>query len=133
MKTMIRGLTLVSVILLAAGMAGAAQSPDRWELLGQREVDFRNDHDQIDVGRSEGRYRQIEVRVKNAPIEVSNMVVTFGNGETFKPKLRHKFAEGTGSRIIDLPGERRTIKRIDFNYKSINRREGKGTVEVRGR
>ena len=133
MKTMIRGLTLVSLILLAAGMAGAAQSPDRWELLGQREVDFRNDHDQIDVGRSEGRYRQIEVRVKNAPIEVSNMVVTFGNDETFKPKLRHKFTEGSGSRIIDLPGERRTIKRIDFNYKSINRREGKGTVEVRGR
>jgi hypothetical protein len=133
MKTMIRGLTLVSLMLLAAYMAGAAQSPDRWDLLGQREVDFRNDHDQIDVGRSEGRYRQSEVRVKNAPIEVSNMVVTFGNGETFKPKLRHKFAEGSGSRIIDLPGERRTIKRIDFNYKSINRREGKGTVEVRGR
>ena len=133
MKTMIRGLTLVSLILLAAGMAGAAQSPDRWELLGQREVDFRNDHDQIDVGRSEGRYRQIEVRVKNAPIEIYDMVVTFGNDETFKPKLRHKFTEGSGSRIIDLPGERRTIKRIDFNYKSINRREGKGTVEVRGR
>lgn len=133
MKTIIRGLTLVSLILLAACMAGAAQSPDRWELLGQREVDFRNDHDQIDVGRSEGRFRQIQVRVKNAPIEVFDMVVTFGNDETFKPKLRQKFTKGSGSRIVDLPGERRTIKRIDFNYKSINRREGKGTVEVLGR
>jgi hypothetical protein len=133
MKTMIRGLTLVSLILLTAFMAGAAQSPGRWELLGQREVDFKNDHDQIDVGRSEGRFKQLEVRVKNAPIEIHDMVVTFANDETFKPKLRHKFTEGSGSRIIDLPGERRTIKRIDFNYKSINRREGKGTVEVRGR
>jgi hypothetical protein len=114
-------------------MAGGAQSPDRCERLGQREVDFRNDHDQIDVGRSEGRFRQIEVRVKNAPIELYDMVVTFGNGETFKPKLRHKFTEGSGSRIIDLPGEHRAIKRIDFNYKSINSREGKGTVEVLGR
>ena len=131
MKTIIRGLTLV--ILLTACMVGAAQSPSRWELLGQREVDFRNDHDQIDVGRSEGRFKQLEVRVKNAPIEIHDMVVTFANDETFKPKLRHKFTEGSGSRIIDLPGERRTIKRIDFNYKSINRREGKGTVEVRGR
>ena len=133
MKTMIRGLTLVSLILLTACMVGAAQSPSRWELLGQRQVDFRNDHDQIDVGRSEGRFKQLEVRVKNAPIEIHDMVVTFANDETFKPKLRHKFTEGSGSRIIDLPGERRTIKRIDFNYKSINRREGKGTVEVRGR
>ena len=64
----------------------------------------------IDVSRSEGRFKQIAVRVKNAPIEVS---------DTF--------------RIIDIPGERRNIKRIDFNYKSINRREGKGTVEVLGR
>ena len=133
MKTIIRELTLVSLILLAAYMAGTAQSPDRWELLGQREVDFKNDHDHIDVGRSEGRFKQLEVRVKNAPIEIYDMVVTFCNDTTFKPKLRHKFAEGSGSRIIDLPGERRTIKRIDFNYKSINRREGKGTVEVRGR
>ncbi len=130
MKTIIRGLTLVSLILLTACMAGAAQSPNRWELLGQREVDFRNDHDQIDVGRSEGRFRQLEVRVKNALIEIFDMVVTLGNDETFKPKLRHRFTKGSGSQIIDLPGERRTIKRIDFNYKSINRREGKGTVEV---
>jgi hypothetical protein len=96
-------------------------------------VDFKNDHDQIDVGRKEGKFKQLEVRVKNAPIEVSNMVVTFGNDETFKPKLRYKFTEKSTSRVIDLPGERRTIKRIDFNYKSTNRREGKGTVEVLGR
>jgi hypothetical protein len=133
MKTMIRGLTLVSFILIAACVAGAAQSPGRWELLGQSEVDFKNDHDQIDVGRKEGKFKQLEVRVKNAPIEVSNMVVTFGNDETFKPKLRYKFTEKSTSRVIDLPGERRTIKRIDFNYKSTNRREGKGTVEVLGR
>jgi hypothetical protein len=130
MKTIIRGLTIVSLILLAAFTAGAARAPDRWESLGQREVDFRNDHDRIDVGRSEGRFRQIEIRVRNAPIEVSDMVVTFANNETFRPKMRHRFTEGSGSQIIDLPGERRTIKRIDFKYKSINRREGKGTVEV---
>ncbi len=34
------------------GLAAAAQTPGRWEILGQREVDFRNDHDQIDVGRN---------------------------------------------------------------------------------
>lgn len=133
MKTMIRGLTLVSLLLLVAAMAGAAQSPGRWQLLGQREVDFNNDHDQIDVGRAEGRFRQLEIRVKNAPIEISDMVVTMGNDETFKPKLRHRFTEKAMSRVIDLPGERRTIKRIDFHYKSINRREGKGIVEVYAR
>ena len=37
------------------------------------------------------------------------------------------------SPIIDIPGERRTLRRIDFHYQSINRRQGKGTVEVLGR
>ncbi len=61
------------------------------------------------------------------------MVVTFENNQTFKPTVRHRFDEGSGTRIIDLPGDRRAIKRIEFAYKSINRREGKGIVEVLGR
>jgi len=125
------GLAIFSLCLLAAGLAGGAA--DRWERLGEREVDFRGDHDQIEVGRSEGRYKQLQIKVKDAPIEISDMVVTFGNNEKFSPNLRHRFAEGTGSRTIDLPGERRTIKRIDFKYRSINRREGRGKVEVYGR
>jgi hypothetical protein len=66
-------------------------------------VDFKNDHDQIDVGRSEGRFKQLEVRVKNAPIEIYDMVVTCGNDTTFKHKLLYKFSEKSASRIIDLP------------------------------
>jgi hypothetical protein len=123
----------VFALVLMTGAAMAASSPARWERLGQREVDFKNDRDRIDVGRSEGRFRQLQIRVKNAPIEISDMVVTFGNDETFKPNLRHRFNEGSGARNIDLPGDRRTIKRIDFSYKSISRREGKGVVEVFGR
>jgi hypothetical protein len=61
----------------------------------------------IDVSRGAGRFKQIGVRVKNTLFEVSDLF----------PYHRH-------------PGERRTIKRIDFNDKSINRREGKRTVEV---
>jgi hypothetical protein len=126
-------LGVFSLCLLVSGLAAAAQTPGRWEVLGQREVDFRNDHDQIDVGRNEGQFKQLQLRVKDAPIEVTNMVVTFGNNQTFTPKIRHRFTEGTGTHVIDLPGERRTIKRIAFNYKSISRREGKGTLEVLAR
>jgi hypothetical protein len=132
MKTQFKTMA-VFLVLLVATIAGAAQKSGRWELLGQREVDFRKEHDRIDVGRHEGRFKQLEIRVKNAPIEIFDVVVTFGNDETFKPKVRHRFAEGSGTGIIDLPGERRTIKRIDFNYKSVNRREGKGVVAVLGR
>jgi hypothetical protein len=132
MKLFIKMIVVFALVLMT-GAAMAASSPARWERLGQREVDFKKDRDRIDVGRSEGRFRQLQIRVKNAPIEISDMVITFGNDQTFKPNLRHRFNEGSGTRTIDLPGERRSIKRIDFNYKSINRREGKGTVEVLAR
>ena len=126
-------LGMLSLCLMMSALAGAAQAQSRWESLGQRQVDFRNDHDQIDVGRSEGRFKQLQIRVKDAPIEVTRMVVTFANDQTFSPNIKHRFAEGSGTRVIDLPGDRRTIKRIDFDYKSISRREGKGTVEVLAR
>jgi hypothetical protein len=126
------GLSIFSLCLLATGLAGAADY-GRWERLGTREVDFGGDRDRIDVGRAEGRFRQLQIRVKDAPIEISNMVVTFANNEKFSPTLRHRFDKGSGTRIIDLPGERRAIKSIDFNYRSIHRRTGKGIVEVYGR
>jgi hypothetical protein len=125
--------TVVLVFLLVSTIAGAAQRSGRWELLGERQVDFRNDHDQIDVGRRGGPFKELQLRVKNAPIEIFNMVVTFENGQTFKPNLRHRFEKGSGSRVIDLPGERRIIKRIDFYYKSLSPRKGKGVVSVLGR
>jgi hypothetical protein len=123
-------LVIIALCLVATGYARAATS---WERLGARDVDFKNDRDTIEVGKSEGRFKQLQIRVKGAPIEMSDMVVTFGNGETFSPNLRERFAEGTGSKTIDLPGDRRNIRRIDFRYKSINRREGKGRVEVYAR
>jgi hypothetical protein len=62
-----------------------------------------------------------------------SMVVTFANNETFRPKLRHRFDEGSTSRVFDLPGDRRGIKRIDFDYRSVGRQKEKATVAVYGR
>src|ERR671918_681381 len=118
-------LGFLALSFLLPGPVGAAQDRERWELLGRQDVDFRGDRDRIEVGRHEGRFKQLQIRVQGAPVEIENMVVTFGNDEKFSPKLRHRFDEKTTSRVIDLPGDRRTIKRIDFNYRSVNRREGR--------
>ena len=123
-------LAIITIGLMVSGYASAATG---WERLGGREVDFKGDRDSIQVGKSEGRFKQLQIRVKDAPIEISDMVVIFGNDEEFRPNLRERFTEGSGSKTIDLPGDRRTIKRIDFRYRSISKREGKGRVEVYAR
>jgi hypothetical protein len=61
------------------------------------------------------------------------VVVTSPTIRPLAPKIRHEFSEGKGPASFDLPGDRRAIRRIDFDYKSISRREGKGTVEVLAR
>ncbi len=125
---------LIALFFFLNGTVGeAAQGRGDWELLGRQQVDFKRDHDRIDVGRREGRFRQLQSRVEGAPVEIRRMVVTFGNDEKFDPKVRRRFDKSSHSHVIDLPGDRRVIKRIDFDYLSPNRRAGKATVEVYGR
>jgi len=40
----------VSLFLRLAGLAGATHAAQGWEMLGRQDVDFKNDHDRIDVG-----------------------------------------------------------------------------------
>jgi hypothetical protein len=113
---------------------GPLGSRDRqgWELLGQSEADLKNDRDRIDVGRREGTFRELRILVRGGPLEISDMVVTFGDGKTFSPRIKQRFDENTTSQI-DLPGDRRTIRSVDFNYRSVDRREGRATVYLYGR
>jgi hypothetical protein len=105
----------------------------RWELLGERQADLKLDRDRIQVGRRDGRFRQLQLTVRGAPLEVYDMVVTFGNGQQYKPNLRFHFDERTTSRVIDLPGDTRVIKQVDFVYRTSARRQGKATISLYGR
>jgi hypothetical protein len=90
--------------------------PPDWQNLGERRVDGSHDHDTIVVGGGEGPFSAIQVRVKRSALVMHDIKVTFGNGEVFSPNVRLVFDENTRSRIIDLPGARRNIKRVDFRY-----------------
>jgi len=93
----------------------------------------QNGRDRIEVGRREGTFREIRVAVRGAPVEIYNVVVTFSDGNSFSPNLRQRFDENASSREIDLPGDRRVIRSVDFAYRSLNRREGRATVMLYGR
>ena len=90
-----------------------------YDLLGERMVDGAVDHDVIHVGRRDGRFRAIMLVVERAPVEIYDVVVTFGNGEHFEPRTRLAFGPDTRSRTIDLPGGSRVIQRVDFRYGNV--------------
>jgi hypothetical protein len=56
------------------------------------------------------------------------MVLTFSDDSTFSPNIQTRFDENSWSRNIDLPGDRRIIRSVDFTYRSVNRREGRATI-----
>ena len=100
----------------AARPAEAHAMRNGFVYLGERTVNGGVDHDVIHVGRKDGQFHEIMVVVERAPIEMFDLVVTFGNGERYEPKTRLMFGPDSTSRNIDLPGGARFIKRVDFRY-----------------
>jgi hypothetical protein len=139
MKLRYRGF-LALILLLAAGCVTSGRrgeqhwgGPAGWTRLGSAEANFNVDTDRIDVGESYGSFREIMIVVDGAPLEMRDVLVTFRDGTHFSPDLRERFEEGSRSRNIDLPRDKRVIRRIDFKYRSLDRRAGKAIVTVYGR
>lgn len=104
-----------------------------WEMLGMRKVNYSLDRDEIIITRAEGVFTALQIKVKKAPINMKKLVVTFGNGDVEEFELRNNFAAGSESRVIDLPGNKRVIKKVVFWYDTKNIANRKGIVELWGR
>ncbi len=98
---------LVSLVALAFifYIAPAAHAAD-WVYLGKAHVDGQHDHDNIEVGPAAGRYRALEIRVVNAPIEFDRVVVHYGNGQAETLQVRQFIRAGGHTRGIALQGDR---------------------------
>jgi hypothetical protein len=102
-------------------------------LLGEREVNFKADHDTISVGNYEGSFRSLSFRVEKNDIELYNLVITYGNGEKQRLETRLVFKEGSRSRRIDFAGGKRKVASIQFTYKTVGSwKDGKARVVVYG-
>jgi hypothetical protein len=103
-----------------------------WVMLGEQVVQGKRDRDTVAVGQREGRFTRLMVVVEDSDLELHSMEVEFANGEVFKPSLKHFFREDDRTRAIDLPGERRAIKRIMFRYGNLPG-QGRARVQIWGR
>lgn len=95
---------------------GRDLTPPRWDVLGERQVNGRVDRDAIQVGAEEGEFRAIQLKVTGSSLIMSEVKIVFENGQVFEPKTRLVFDKNTSTRVIDLPGNKRKIKRVEFRY-----------------
>ncbi len=89
------------------------------------------DRDTIAVGKKDGTFRAIAIVVEHSALEMFDLVITFGDGTTYSPNVRAVFGKDSASRVIDLPGDARFIKKVEFRYGNLPG-GGKAQVELWG-
>lgn len=106
----------------------AVERSSDWEKLGERWVHpGGRDHDTIAVTGHEGRFTKVRLVVQQSALELFDVKFTFGDGSDFSPETRLVFTRDESTRLIDLPGGARVIRRVDFRYRNL---PGGGRAQV---
>jgi hypothetical protein len=129
----------VAVYGLKGGGRGDGRGDGRgagWEELGCGNVGIKADRDSIKVGRREGRFSAIQLRVSGNKVNILDLKVIYGRGPPDDIRVRSEIRDGGETRPLDLKGERRVIDRVEMTYKiplGINLIKGPARVCVFGR
>ena len=126
-------LFLPLVLLTLLSFRSGIPAQGTWELLGTRLVNYGLDRDEIMVTAAEGQFTALKFKVKRGPMNLHKVVVHFGNGESQEIETRHQLKAGGETRVIDLPGNTRIIKKVVFWYDTKNMANRKAVLALLGR
>lgn len=122
-----------SILLFAATLLFASVSSfAQWRFIADKWVGFGVDHDVIHTGNINDDFRQLKLKVTDGPLKMYDMKVYFDNGTVQDVSIRIRIPQGGESRVIDLDGGLRHIKKIEFWYETKGFRKGRARVAVWG-
>jgi hypothetical protein len=107
--------------------------PGDWFFLEDKRVGFGVDHDVINFGNWKDDVRQIKLKITDGPLKMYDMKIHFDNGTTQDVSMRLRFAQGSESRVINLDGGLRHLKKIEFWYETKGFARGRSRVAVWGK
>jgi len=113
----------------------ASPAASSWKKLGERTVNGRpnqEDRDTITVGADDGAFTAVQVKVENSALKMHDMKITFGDGSVQDVATAFVFGPNQLTRVIDLPGNKRIIRKVDFRYSNLPG-GGNARVELWGR
>ena len=124
---------LFTAAFVALGLGVAAAPAAAWDLLGERIVTDRMDHDELWLD-GHRRFDQIKLCVYRHPVRIYDLDVNFNNGGHQDVEVRARINPGDCTRAIDLRGDDRDIKNIKMLYEETSwGRRRTATVRVFGR
>ena len=128
---MFRTLFVSAVVSLFCISASYARD---WERLGERHVGFVSDHDTIEVGRHDGRFRRLKLIVRKNDIELNSIHVIFGDGQVERIRFEQHVHDG-GEAVVNLSSpwhEGRFIRAVELHYHSRPDFRGEAIAELWG-
>jgi hypothetical protein len=103
-----------------------------WHKIGDARVDFKTDKDKfIIIGKD--RYKALQVKVKDAPVHMESMQVSYEGGGTEDVALNTEYKPGAESKTIELKNGSAEIKNVTFVYHTVaNATNSKAEIELWG-
>jgi hypothetical protein len=133
MKALCAAAGLVACLgVLATDASAQRGGGEQWVQLGCKAVGFRVDRDVVPVGRAEGRFTAIRLRVQGSLVHMRDLKVIYAGGEPDDLPVRADIRPGGQTRPIDLRGRDRSIRQIEMVYRSVPNFRGQATVCVDG-
>lgn len=121
----------LAVVVGMGAVPGAAQA--RWENLGCQKVGFLVDKDTVKVGRREGRFKAIRLKVNGNKVYMMDLKVVYANGAPDDIPVRSEIRSGGQTRPLDLKAQRgRAIQEVQMVYRAQPNFKGQATVCVEG-
>lgn len=124
---------LLVCCMLSLACSGAQNVAGDWDFLGSRKVNHAVDRDEIAVTGRDGTFKRIKLLVRDLEVTFRDVKVHYANGDVQDIKLSRKIPAGGETRVIDLNGNNRVIRKVVFWYNTSRVRGKRATVQLYGK
>jgi hypothetical protein len=109
-------LRVLIALFLGFAVVTTAFAAGQWALLGTRAITERDDHETISLMSARGDFHRIKLGVAGSTVAFHRIVVTFAHGSRQVVDLKDEVRAGSRTHGIDLTGDDRVIRQVDFWY-----------------
>ena len=99
-----------------------------WVKLGTQAVSPGVDYDELNITEADETFNHLKFKVSKAPVYIWKINIMYSDNTSEGHIIKRHFKKGDASRILDLVGYERKIKKIIFNY--TRRNTGKQQSEL---
>ena|SRR5258706_8598328 len=134
-KTIAIALMIVATVAyrsIAQKVEVETNSKPGWHKIAETNVMLKQDKDEVMV-LGKDHFKSLKLKVTDEPVEFTDLAVIYENDQRQDIHVRNLIKPGDETRVIDLEGKDRAIKKIIVMYKTVpNPQHDRAHVEIWG-